>query len=67
MRGRLRLGVWGKVSIEQDLILLALSSAEIQALRATCQGGCKAAALACYGSLTAEEPSYITTAPTPNR
>lgn len=25
-------------------------------LRATCQGGCKAAAQACYGSLTAEEP-----------
>jgi radical SAM protein with 4Fe4S-binding SPASM domain len=25
-------------------------------LRATCQGGCKAAAQVCYGSLTAEEP-----------
>jgi radical SAM protein with 4Fe4S-binding SPASM domain len=26
------------------------------ALRDTCQGGCKAAALVCYGSLTAEDP-----------
>jgi len=26
------------------------------ALRDTCQGGCKAAAQVCYGSLTAEEP-----------
>jgi len=25
-------------------------------LRDTCQGGCKAAAQVCYGSLTAEEP-----------